>query len=133
MEATADGRCGRAKRTVGIGRCGLFSVRSDAAPDELRGQTEIGWTFAQDSWGQGYATEAAQAVLGLAFDSLGCPVVYSQTSDSNAASSRMMARLGLGLCASLSYLDPDYPPADNPTIVYRLRREEWAGSACAES
>jgi RimJ/RimL family protein N-acetyltransferase len=77
-----------------VGRCGLFYVRSDAAPEALRRQPEIGWTFAEASWGRGYATEAARAVLGYAFGALEWPRVFSQTSDSNAASTRMMARLG---------------------------------------
>lgn len=103
-----------------IGRCGLFHVRTDAAPDELRGQNEIGWTLAEDYWGHGYATEAARAVLAFAFGTLRLPVVYSQTSDSNAPSTRMMARLGFTRRLDLGYVDPDYPPADNPTTVWSL-------------
>src|SRR4051812_39706906 len=32
---------------------------------------EIGWRLAREHWGQGYATEAAQAVLSFAFERLG--------------------------------------------------------------
>lgn len=108
-----------------VGRCGLFTVRSEAAPDVLRGQPEIGWTFAEDCWGRGYAGEAARAVLAHGFETRGNPVIYSQTSDSNAASTRMMARLGFTPSPELGYVDPDYPAEDNPTTVYRLAREDW--------
>ncbi len=105
---------------VRMGRVGLFHLRSPAAPPELQGQREIGWTFAQGHWGMGYATEAARAVIGYAFGTLGLPVLYSQTSDSNAASTRMMQRLGFTRRAEFDYVDPDYPAADNPTTVWSM-------------
>jgi RimJ/RimL family protein N-acetyltransferase len=108
-----------------IGRIGLFVVRSPAAPEVLRGQREIGWMLASPYQGKGFASEAARAALRFGFETLADPVIFSQTSDSNAASTRMMARLGLNRCAELDYVDPDYPAADNPTTVYRMTRGEW--------
>ena len=101
-----------------VGRVGLFHVRSPAAPPALQGQREIGWTFAQSHWGKGYASEAARAVIALAFAGPALPVLYSQTSTSNAASTRMMRRLGFTFRPELGYVDPDYPPEDNPTTVW---------------
>lgn len=114
---------------VRVGRCGLFQVRASAAPAGLHGQDEIGWTFAEQHWGHGYASEAARAVLDFAFTELDLPVLHAQTSDSNAPSTRMMQRLGFARSAELDYVDPDYPAADNPTTVYRLTREQWARGA----
>jgi RimJ/RimL family protein N-acetyltransferase len=108
-----------------IGRCGLFRVRSEAAPGGLRGQSEIGWSLAEDAWGRGYATEAARAVLDHAFDTLAPAEVFSQTSDSNARSTRMMHRLGFRSRPELGYVDPDYPPQDNPTTVWSLDAPDW--------
>jgi len=105
---------------IRVGRVGLFHLRSPAAPPELQGQREIGWTFAQDHWGKGYASEAARAVIAYAFGVLKLPVLWSQTSDSNAASTRMMQRLGFTARPELGYHDPDYPPEDNPTTVWSL-------------
>ena len=64
-------------------------------------------------------------MLGLGFGSLGFPVIFAQTSESNRASTRLMERLGLERMPALDYVDPDYPAADNPTTVYRMSREEW--------
>ncbi|MBL0965587.1 MAG: GNAT family N-acetyltransferase, partial [Blastomonas sp.] len=72
--------------SVRVGRVGLFTVYAPLAPAAMKGQREIGWTFAQAHWGRGYATEAARAVIGHAFTALRLPVLYAQTSDSNAAS-----------------------------------------------
>lgn len=103
-----------------VGRVGLFHLRSPAAPSALQGQREIGWTFAESAWGKGYATEAAERALGFAFGELGLPRIWSQTSTSNAASTRMMHRLGFTFRPELGYVDPDYPPEDNPTTVWSL-------------
>lgn len=103
-----------------VGRVGLFHLRSPAAPAALQGQREIGWTFAEAHWGQGYASEAARAVIAHAFEVVRLPVLWSQTSDSNAASTRMMQRLGFSFRPELGYDDPDYPPEDNPTTVWAM-------------
>jgi RimJ/RimL family protein N-acetyltransferase len=103
-----------------VGRVGLFHLRSPAAPLALQGQREIGWTFAPAHWGKGYASEAAERALGYAFAGLGLPQVYGQTSASNAASTRMMHRLGFTFRPELGYDDPDYPAQDNPTTVWSL-------------
>ncbi|MCZ8368656.1 MAG: GNAT family N-acetyltransferase [Porphyrobacter sp.] len=103
-----------------VGRVGLFHVRSPAAPPALQGQREIGWSFAESHWGKGYASEAARIVIAHAFDVVRLPVLWSQTSDSNAASTRMMQRLGFTARPDLGYNDPDYPPEDNPTTVWSL-------------
>lgn len=103
-----------------IGRVGLFHLRSPAAPPVLHGQREIGWTFVAAYWGCGYATEAARAVIAYAFKALALPLLYSQTSDSNVGSTRMMQRLGFTRRPELGYDDPDYPPEDNPTTVWSM-------------
>lgn len=105
----------------GVTRVGLFHLRSPAAPEVLRGQREIGWTFAEAHWGKGYASEAARAVIGYAFARLALPVLWSQTRDSNLASTRMMQRLGFTFRPELGYVDPDYPPEDNPTTVWSMK------------
>jgi ribosomal-protein-alanine N-acetyltransferase len=56
---------------------------------------EIGWVFAPDCQGQGYATEAARAVLGLAFEKLGLHRVVATCDPRNAASYRVMEKLGM--------------------------------------
>ena len=112
-----------------VGRTGLFVIRTDAAPGPLRGQIEIGWMLAEPYQGRGLASEAARAALGFAFGPLGCTQVYSQTSDSNRASTKMIQRLGFVRRAELDYVDPAYPEVDNPTTVYRLDRVEWAAAA----
>ena len=110
-----------------LGYCGFGPITAEAAPADLQGTTEIGWTLRADCWGQGYATEAARAVLALVFERFGSPEVFSQTSEANCGSWRVMERLGMERAEALDYEDPAYPPEENPTKVYRLTREAWTG------
>ena len=63
-------------------------------PLQPSGDTEIGWHFHPDHRGNGYATEAAQVVLGHAF-ARGLPRVLAVTNPANAASQQVCTRIGL--------------------------------------
>jgi RimJ/RimL family protein N-acetyltransferase len=108
-----------------IGKAGLSRIETPVAPDELKAAVQVGWTLRADRWGKGYAREAAQASLALAFERLGLERVYSQTSERNSASWGLMERLGMMRRADLDYDDAEYPPEDNPTMVYSLTRDAW--------
>ena len=108
-----------------IGKCGLATIETAIAPDELQGAVQVGWTLRADCWGRGYAREAADAALTLGFERFGLSRIFAQTSERNTASWRLMERLGMSRRTDLDYLDPDYPPEDNPTMVWDLQREAW--------
>ncbi len=112
-----------------LGNCGFGPITTEAAPEALHGAPEIGWSLRADCWGQGYATEAARALLALIFERFAHPVIYSQTSEANGGSWRVMERLGMERAEALDYDDADYPPEENPTKVYRLDRETWRVAA----
>lgn len=56
---------------------------------------EIGWTFHPDSHGQGYATEAAAALLPIAFDRMGLHRVVAELDARNRRSNGVCVRLGM--------------------------------------
>src|SRR3954470_1205764 len=58
------------------------------------GEVEVGWHLHPDSWGHGYATEAAAAVIDRAFQS-GLPEVYAVVRPGNEASTAVCRRLGM--------------------------------------
>ncbi|MGY1722338.1 GNAT family N-acetyltransferase [Blastococcus sp. SYSU DS0533] len=58
------------------------------------GEVEVGWHLHPDSWGHGYATEAARAVIDRAFE-LGLPEVYAVVRPGNEPSMAVCRRLGM--------------------------------------
>jgi RimJ/RimL family protein N-acetyltransferase len=56
---------------------------------------EIGWRLRKESWGQGFATEAAAACLKYGFTTLNFKKVVSFTSALNVNSERVMTRIGM--------------------------------------
>lgn len=64
----------------------------DNAPS---GHIEIGWHLRPASWGHGYATEAAQAVMAYGFNTLSLPAIYAVTLPENQRSIRVTQRLGM--------------------------------------
>lgn len=84
---TADG--------VVIGECGLFPVDGD---DGLpTGELELGHRYGRESWGQGYAGEAARAVMQWAADDLGLTELVSVIQEPNTASRRIAESCGFKL------------------------------------
>jgi [ribosomal protein S5]-alanine N-acetyltransferase len=56
---------------------------------------EIFYSLSPGSWGKGYATEAARAVLDHALGPLGLPEVLAEVDEGNAASIAVIERLGM--------------------------------------
>jgi len=63
--------------------------------DEESHQGEIGWSFHPDAHGGGFATEGAQEMLRLGFEELGLHRIFAESDARNAASVRVMERLGM--------------------------------------
>lgn len=59
------------------------------------GDLEIGWIFARETWGQGYATEAGGAAMQHVLHTLKRPRVVAIIDPANIPSKRVAARLGM--------------------------------------
>lgn len=66
---------------------------------------ELGWRFAPDHWGNGYATEAARAAFDYARESLHLTELISIIHTDNERSMRLARRLGMTLWKSRSVGD----------------------------
>lgn len=75
-----------------IGFIGL-SIPAFQAP--FMPAVEVGWRLARDFWGQGYATEGANAALRYGFETLGLAEIVSFTATVNLRSIAVMQRLGM--------------------------------------
>ncbi len=101
-----------------IGMAGLDPV-DDGLP--FHG-IEAGWRLARKSWGQGYATEAARAVLGYGFEQLHLPEILAIAAAGNVRSHAVMRRLGMTHDPADDFDDPGMPPGPlRRSVLYRLR------------
>ena len=94
-----------------IGDCGIIK-------QNVEGTTamEVGYHFRRDQWGQGYATEAARACMGFAFESFGADRVISLIRPENVPSRRVAERNGMKLEREVVHYGL-------PHLVYAMRRE----------
>ncbi|WP_019217277.1 GNAT family N-acetyltransferase [Legionella tunisiensis] len=88
---------------------------------------EIGWRLAQPYWGQGLATEGANAVLAYGFSYFKLEEIVSFTTVHNQRSRRVMEKIGL-----IHHLEDDFVhpnlALNHPLsrhVLYRLSHKQW--------
>ncbi|WP_284617958.1 GNAT family N-acetyltransferase [Aquabacterium humicola] len=79
---------------------------------------EIGWRLRQDRWGRGLASEAAERMAAFAFDDLAAPLLVATCHVDNAASARVMQRLGMVWRGVEQWYGED-------AAVYQIDRAAW--------
>lgn len=91
-------------------------------------QGEVGFAFARDAQGQGYAAEAASAMLRLGFDDLGFHRITAVVVEGNEPSVRLLGRLGFRREAR--FVDGvRFKDAWVTQLVFALLAEEWHSAA----
>jgi ribosomal-protein-alanine N-acetyltransferase len=96
-----------------VGTCGLEPFEFGNQPE-----VELGYRLCLKHWGQGYATEAANAVLRYGFDTLGLHKTMAFALPQNVASLRILEKLGA------VYLH-DFVHADLMHRLYDLPRSKF--------
>lgn len=90
----------------------------------LHRQGEVGFACHPAFHGRGLVTEAATAILGVAFDHLGLHRVYGRCDARNGSSGRLLTRLGMRLEAHL--VENEWVKGEwVDEQVYALLRREW--------
>jgi RimJ/RimL family protein N-acetyltransferase len=105
-----------------IGNCGIRLESAEAR------QADIGYELDQNYWGQGYATEAARAVVEYGFSQLRVHRVWASCVADNLGSAHVLEKLGMRLEGRLR--DNEYFKGRWwDTLVYAILDYEW--QACA--
>ena len=84
-------------------------------PLESERAVELAWALAPQWWGKGYATEAAQAAIDVAFEVLGLDELVAVTVATNEASRRVAHGLGMSL-------EGEIEQDGLAHVLYRLKR-----------
>lgn len=74
---------------------GFAGLAEPAFLPEIMPAVEVGWRFARQNWGNGYATEAARAALDFGLATLRIPEIVSIYQVENCDSGRIMEKLGM--------------------------------------
>lgn len=96
-----------------IGRCGLLPWTIE---DQY--EVEVAYTLARDYWGQGLATEAAQAILQYGFDRLHLSRLVCLIDPDNSASQRVAEKIGMTLEKKVAGFAGD----NIPFLVYSIQK-----------
>jgi RimJ/RimL family protein N-acetyltransferase len=105
-----------------IGWCSLTRWNPDYR------SASLGYCLHDAAWGYGYATEAASALLEWAFDTLDLNRVQAETDTRNAASARVLEKLGFVREGTLRE-DCVVNGEVSDSWVYGLIRREWRQSS----
>ena len=79
-----------------LGYCGFKALTGDTSGNVAPGTAwvDFGWQYRPSAWGQGFGTEAAQAVYRYGVEVLRLENIEIRTHEQNVASLRIIARLG---------------------------------------
>ena len=94
-----------------VGRCGLRYLDDT----EL---IELGYTLHKAFWGQGLATEASQAVVRFAFESLQLPRLVAICDPRHTASMNVMRKVGMTFIDTGRFYNTE-------CVLYALDAEQW--------
>jgi len=104
-----------------IGAVGLHLPSPDAH------QAMLGYCYAREAWGHGYATEAANALVEFGFDVLGLRRVWAGCDPDNAGSIRVLEKLGMSLEGRLRE-DVRIRGRVRDSLVWAILEHEWRRS-----
>ncbi|WP_022887537.1 GNAT family N-acetyltransferase [Glaciibacter superstes] len=95
-------------------------ILANAVEDRI----EIGWVFHPAYQGRGFATEAARAVLDLAFTEIGAHRVIAQLSPENSSSVALCGRLGMR--AEAHFVESEFFKGKwDDLAIHAILRREW--------
>ncbi len=94
--------------------------------NHIHGETiiQVGYGLATGAWGKGYATEMALAVLRYGFTDLGLGTIVGMTDLRNAASLRVLEKIGLERRGERAFSHPAYAAA-GPLAWFVGDRDQW--------
>ncbi|MCC0016236.1 MAG: GNAT family N-acetyltransferase [Rhodobiaceae bacterium] len=102
-----------------VGACGCGQMEDFDLP-------QLGYWIGQEHWGNGYATEAAHALIDHVFTASPCAVIGAGCRVANAASRRVIEKCGFQY-AGLDMIESRFDGAVVPIFAFRLTRRTWQG------
>jgi RimJ/RimL family protein N-acetyltransferase len=127
--ANSSGKAITLVATLNGGSRKVIGMISVVAPDNRQpigdDAVRLGYYFAPEEWGRGYATEAVQAVIDSVFMLTPTKAIVADSRVVNPASSRVLQKCGFAFQGS-SLVDLAARGGFFPVDTFRLDRKVWA-------
>jgi RimJ/RimL family protein N-acetyltransferase len=91
-------------------------------------QAELGYWIGVPYWNQGFATEAARAVVQVGFDQVSLNRIYAHHMARNRASGRVLERIGMRCEGILRQRVRKWGRFED-VVLYAILRQDWSGPA----
>ena len=107
-----------------LGACSLRPALDSQIAAEMgfgKDEIDLGYGLRKKSWGKGYATELARALVRKAFTDCAAPLLVASVTIANQASVRVLEKAGLRRVGEPIYL----PGIDEPKAKYAMTREQF--------
>ncbi len=98
-----------------IGFGGVFVSRFNN-----RVTNNLGYRFAPDAWGKGFATELSRRAIHYGFEEIGLKEIVGVVRENHPASRRVLEKSGMKFLEIVS--DPNDPPAN---LIFNITYDEW--------
>ncbi|KTD04820.1 acetyltransferase [Legionella geestiana] len=104
---------------------GFAGLNAPAWSEKFTPCVEIGWRLSSAFWGNGYATEAAKAVLAYGFKTCALEEILAWTVPENFKSIRVMEKIGMARDLKSDFNHPEIPESHRLSkhILYRIKRK----------
>lgn len=102
---------------------GTIALEEDRHRDDM--SKEVGYSLAEDMWGQGYMTEACMEVLRFAFEELGLKIVGICTGPHNLRSQGVIKNCGFVYEGRIRNSYHTYTGVYRDSLCYSILKEEW--------
>ncbi|MEL6142471.1 MAG: GNAT family N-acetyltransferase, partial [Bacteroidota bacterium] len=83
---------------------------------------DIGWRLKKAHWGNGYATEGAQACLEYAWNKLDAVEIYAIAVEQNLPSIRVMQKIGMSYYGHFYHPNLAEYPHLHKCVAYRIEK-----------
>jgi len=101
-----------------IGNCGIRKKTPETH------EADIGYEFAPQHWGKGYATEAARAIVHFGFSELGLHRVSAECVADNVGSAHVLEKLGMKMEGRLRHKQY-YKDRWWDRLLFAVLKDEW--------
>ncbi|NMG07603.1 GNAT family N-acetyltransferase [Brasilonema sp. UFV-L1] len=101
-----------------IGSCSISITNQDQR------EASIGYDFAKEFWGQGYATEAARKLLHFGFQQLNLHRIFATSDPKNILSMRILVKIGMrqeGYLREYEWVKGEW----RDRLLYAILEREW--------